>query len=309
MKTFLVLLLLGVVVTGWSQESPRPVRKVAGTPTGACTTTARALDTTNNLDYFCGNDLAWHASGTVTVSTGALTSTALITGGGTTTVQAPSASTTLDTSGNLILGGTITTGGSGAGSVEFSQGTAQTIGANSVGFQAPTSVSSAFYFTLPGAPAAGLLHATNATPSVISVSSDIAAATATSLLATGIVDGKAPVDVTTSSPVTLGGTYKSGYTINEHATAGTAITYNLPTAAAGLQYCVGNGYNGSAANTGVITLATSAAGQYLIWTDGTLSATGGNTTSGGAGGDFACVVGVDSTHWMFLHPQGTWTKH
>ena len=137
----------------------------------------------------------------------------------------------------------------------------------------------------------------------------IGAATGTSLLATGIVDGKAPVDVTTGTSATLGGTYRSGYTINEHATAATAVAYTLPTAAAGLQYCVGNGYNGSAANTGVITLNTSASGQFLIWTDGTLSATGGNTTSGGAGGDFACVVGVDSTHWMFRPSQGTWTKH
>ncbi len=135
------------------------------------------------------------------------------------------------------------------------------------------------------------------------------ALTPTSLLATGIVDGTAPMTVTTGSSATLGGTYKSGYTLNEHATAGTAITYTLPTAAAGLQYCVGNAYNGSAANTGVITLATSASGQYLIWTDGTLSASGGNTTSGGAGGDFACVVGVDSTHWLFRPSQGTWTKH
>ncbi len=137
----------------------------------------------------------------------------------------------------------------------------------------------------------------------------IGAATGTSLLATGNVDGKAPVDVTTGASATLGGTFKSGYTINENATAATAVAYTLPTASAGLQYCVGNGYNGSAANTGVITLNTSASGQFLIWTDGTLSATGGNTTSGGAGGDFACVIGVDSTHWMFRPSNGTWTKH
>lgn len=132
---------------------------------------------------------------------------------------------------------------------------------------------------------------------------------AVSILATGIMDGKAPVTITTSTPVTLGGTYKSGYTFNEDATAGAAITYNLPIAAAGLQYCVGNAYNGSAPNTGVLTVATSASGQFIIFTDGTLSATGGNVTSGGAGGDAACVVGVDSTHWMLYTQRGTWTKH
>jgi hypothetical protein len=134
-------------------------------------------------------------------------------------------------------------------------------------------------------------------------------ATGNVLLAPGIVDGLAPVTVTTGSSATLGGTYKSGYTFNQNATAATAVTYTLPTAAAGRQYCVGNSYNGSAANTGVITLATSASGQFIIFTDGTLSATGGNVTSAGAAADFACVVGVDSTHWFFKPSSGTWTKH
>jgi len=136
----------------------------------------------------------------------------------------------------------------------------------------------------------------------------LGAATATSLLASGTLDGQAPITVTTGSSATLGGTYKSGYTFNENATAGTAITYTLPTAAAGLQYCVGNA-NGGAANTGTLELLTSASGQFIIFTDGTLSATGGFVQSGGAAGDFGCVVGVDSTHWYFRPSQGTWTKH
>ena len=137
----------------------------------------------------------------------------------------------------------------------------------------------------------------------------LGAATATSLLATGIVDGQAPVTVTTGSSATLGGTYKSGYTFNQNATAATAITYTLPTAAAGLQYCVANSYNGSAANTGTLELLTSASGQFIIFTDGTLSATGGYVISGGAARDSACVVGVDSTHWMLYVSSGSWTKH
>ena len=135
------------------------------------------------------------------------------------------------------------------------------------------------------------------------------AITATSLLATGIVDGTAPVTVTTGSSATLGGTYKSGYTFNQEATAGTAVTYTLPTAAAGLQYCVANSYNGSAANTGTLELLTSASGQFIIFTDGTLSATGGYVISAGAARDSACVVGVDSTHWMLYVSSGTWAKH
>lgn len=136
----------------------------------------------------------------------------------------------------------------------------------------------------------------------------IGTATATSLLATGIVDGAAPVTITTGASATLGGTYKSGYTFNEEATAATAITYTLPTAAAGLQYCVANAYGG-AADTGTLEILTSASGQYIIFTDGTLSATGGYVISGGAARDSACVVGVDSTHWMLYPSSGTWAKH
>lgn len=99
------------------------------------------------------------------------------------------------------------------------------------------------------------------------------------------------------------------YTFNQEATAATAVTYTLPTASAGAQFCIANSYNGSAATTGVLTLATSASGQFIIFTDGTLSATGGNVTSGGAAADASCVVGTDATHWQLYVQAGTWTKH
>lgn len=137
----------------------------------------------------------------------------------------------------------------------------------------------------------------------------LGAATATSLLASGNVDGTAPTTVTTGTTATLGGTFKSGYTINQEATAATAVAYTLPTAAAGLQYCIENGWNGTASTTGVLTLNTSASGQFIIFTDGTLSATGGNVTSGGAAADMACVHGIDSTHWQLSVVRGTWAKH
>lgn len=144
----------------------------------------------------------------------------------------------------------------------------------------------------------------------------LGAITPSSVIAGGISDGTAPVTVTTVSSCTLGtasgcdtNAYSSGYTFNQHATAATAITYTLPTAAKGKQFCVGNSYNGSAANTGTLELLTSASGQYIIFTDGTLSATGGYVISAGAAGDFACVVGVDTTHWLFRPSQGSWTKH
>ena len=115
--------------------------------------------------------------------------------------------------------------------------------------------------------------------------------------------------VDSSTPVTVSTTNYSEWHHNENATAGTAITYDLPTAAASKQFCFDNAYNGSAANTGTLELLTSAAGQFIIFTDGTLSATGGYVISAGAARDSACLVGVDSTHWMLFPTSGTWTKH
>ncbi len=140
------------------------------------------------------------------------------------------------------------------------------------------------------------------------VTPNIGAATGTSLLATGNIDGKAPTTVTTTTPVTLGGTFKSGYTWNAEATAATAVTYNLPAAATGLQYCVGNSWNGSASTTGVLTVVA-AASNTIIFTDGTLSTTAGNVTSGGAAADMACFIGVDGSHWQMQTIRGSWAKH
>ncbi|MGB8834167.1 MAG: hypothetical protein WCC95_18595 [Candidatus Sulfotelmatobacter sp.] len=164
------------------------------------------------------------------------------------------------------------------------------------------------------APTTGQVVVTSGTAGVIagSTTPNIGAATGTSLIASGVVDGKAIVNVTTGATLTFGTTgtaCSSCYYDNEEATAGTAITGTLPTASAGLQYCIDNAYNGSAANTGTLEILTSAAGQYIIYTDGTLSASGGYVISGGAARDSACVRGVDSTHWMLYVYSGTWSKH
>lgn len=120
-----------------------------------------------------------------------------------------------------------------------------------------------------------------------------------------LVQAPCTTTITTGASATL----STCFTVNQHATAATAITYTLPTASSGAQFCADNGYNGSAADTGTVEFLTSAAGQYLVWTDGTLSASGGYGISAGAARDGACVYGVDSTHWMFLPHSGTWTKH
>ena len=160
--------------------------------------------------------------------------------------------------------------------------------------------------------------ATTIKTSVTLVTPIIGAATGTSLYATGIIDGKATMNVSTTTPCTLGTASANcsavnslgGYTVNEHATAATAIVYNLPTAAAGLQYCVSNGYNGSAANTGTLKIVPSATGQFIIDGSGVLTTnTTGYVISGGAARDSACVVGVDSTHWVLYTQAGSWVTH
>jgi hypothetical protein len=135
----------------------------------------------------------------------------------------------------------------------------------------------------------------------------LGAATATSLLATGIVDGTAPVTITTGTTGTPGSTYNSGYTFNQEATAGTGVTYTLPVPAAGKQYCVKNSYNGSAANTGILTIAVATPGTHFIIKNGTKGSSTGTLTSGGAAGDAACVVGISSTLWEAYVQVGTWT--
>lgn len=68
-------------------------------------------------------------------------------------------------------------GGGAAGYVEFAQGTATTAGTSSVGFQAPTSVTTKFHMTLPGAPTTGYLKNTGTSdPGVITFAAQIPAA-------------------------------------------------------------------------------------------------------------------------------------
>lgn len=118
----------------------------------------------------------------------------------------------------------------------------------------------------------------------------------------------APVTITTTSTATLGGTYNSGVIYNQEATAAAAVTYTLPTPAAGKLFCVKNSYNGSAANTGQLELLVANTGTQSIIYNGTISASG-YIISGGAAGDYGCVVGINTTEWDFSPSEGTWTLH
>lgn len=112
----------------------------------ACTSTLKGLVPAppNNTTTFLRGDCTFAApagSGTVTVvGAGNLTSTALVTGGGSQALQTPSATSTLDSSGNAVFAGTVTaigvstgtsppslTAGTG-GADAYAEGTAPSVG-------------------------------------------------------------------------------------------------------------------------------------------------------------------------------------
>jgi hypothetical protein len=135
--------------------------------------------------------------------------------------------------------------------------------------------------------------------------------TVTSLVATGIVDGTAPITITTGTTGNLGSTYSSGYTFNQEATAGTGVTYTLPATVAGKQYCVQNSGTTSVVNAGVLTVYPPASSYVIL--NGVVNTIGGGGThgvaSGGAAGDTACFVAIDATHWEVFVGKGTWTEN
>ena len=102
------------------------------------------------------------SSTTIATAAAALTSTAVVTGAGAGRVQTPSATTTLDTSGNVSTPGSLATGvGSGvAGNVGLTQGTATGVATNTIQLQAPTSVTG-YNFVFPSSAFSGLIQWTN----------------------------------------------------------------------------------------------------------------------------------------------------
>jgi hypothetical protein len=135
---------------------------------------------------------------------------------------------------------------------------------------------------------------------------NIGAATGASAIVTGRIDGTIGMVLSTAgSATTISSTGNSASYYMNQGDSDAHSVYTLPTAAAGLQYCVKN-YTGISR---AIKIVPSATGQYID-VDGTLTTnTTGYVISGGAAGDGACVVGVDSTHWVFYSQKGTWTRN
>ena len=106
---------------------------------------------------------------------------------------------------------------------------------------------------------------------------------------------------TSGSPFTLLGI--TGYYWNN---SGAAYTFQLDVPVAGKQYCFGN-YTGE---THAITVKSTGS-VYIVYKGANGgSGTSGTLVSGGAAGDFVCMEGVDSTHYMVTGAgYGTWTNN
>lgn len=128
--------------------------------------------TTAGLSARINGSTLTFGSGTGNVTnSGTLTSTAIATGAGTTVIQTPSATTTLDSSGNMAVAGNLTvsgtsgisvSGGSVAGAVTVTEGTAPSLTANAFKIYAPADVAAGgLAYITPAAAATGVMKATN----------------------------------------------------------------------------------------------------------------------------------------------------
>jgi hypothetical protein len=132
------------------------------------------------------------------------------------------------------------------------------------------------------------------------------------ILVTGIMDGRAPITITTGTSATLGAaTYQSGYTFNQEATPAQTVTYTLPATVTGMQYCVKNSAASGTADTGTLIVYPPASSYVIL--NGTRNTIGGGSTHGvtstSGAGAAACFVAIDATDWEVYIQNGTWTEN
>jgi hypothetical protein len=103
---------------------------------------------------------------------------------------------------------------------------------------------------------------------------------------------------TPGSSITL--TSPRGYAI-----CTTTCTITIPIPVAGAEYCIRNGNNVAT----VITVSNPGSSTQFERTTFTAygTATSGTAVSGGAAGDKVCFLGLDSTHYLVMSFNGTWT--
>jgi len=246
-----------------------------------------------------------------------LTPTAIVTAASATTVQTPSATATMDASGNISTRGSISSGvGSGlAGADDLQAGTAHT--AIGVGFQAPTAITTPFMMTLPALPATGFLFNTGtADPGVLSFvagtgSGSVVRATSPTLVAPALgtpVSGigtnitAIPNANVLGTPVPTPGTSITLTAPRGYAICTGTCTVTVPVPAAGNEFCIMNDDNVATA----ITLA--ALGSSAMYENQARTAYGtagtGTLVVAAAAANKVCIVGRDTTHYLTVSNTG-----
>lgn len=234
----------------------------------------------------------------------------------------------IDKGGNFFAPSANLTGSSGnAGFADFYQGNMATPNASSVGFQAPSMVTTAFHFTLPGAPAQGILRGDGTSPVTLSLAelSGDATSTTMNVVTVGKVNGvtypvspsmnTVPVVTATNTatyetvPVLAGGTGAS--------TAAAALINLFPAASepGDLVYCaaVSSGactaWNIAAGNTTGSQMFTEASNGTPSWkqapTKAFLSSTSTYTTTSSTPSTIMAVA-VSPALSYAIHCRGLW---
>lgn len=226
---------------------------------------------------------------TVVTAASALTSTALMTGGGSRAAQTPAATATMDASGNIQTPGSIATGvgGSVAGTVQFGQGTLPSTTASTIKVVAPASVT-AYTRTLEGAVNStgfyyGTVSGTNVTDTKVGETGtgSVVRATSPTLVTPALGTPSALVLANaTGGVVAGGGTGVASLTAYAPVFGGTTST--------------GAVQSGTAGTTGQL-LRSGGASAVATWTTATFPVTAG--TSGN-------VLTSDGTNWSSAAPTG-----
>jgi hypothetical protein len=332
------LLLLGLVSSlALLAQGAGPVINVVVDPPGPTCGYPQNLqfNMANQKLWGCGTDAAWHwlnqggGGGGGNVSTAgltvgnmpkALTSTSL-------------GNSNCSDSGTLITclvpisANGLTSSGNNAGMTSWTaNATPATPVANSWGFTAPAAITTPWYGEAPNAvPAANQIMLFPAPASNVSqwawttfsfsnLTDHTAAALGNSTATTQSAGDNSTKVATTAYTNTVYNLIQSSgspYTMSAITgiywnNSGGAYSFNLPTPAAGLQFCFGN-YK--AQSNAVSIIPGTGVTIYFKGAAGTAgSATG--LVSGGAAGDFICLEGTDSTTYMAIGPgYGTWTNH